>query len=325
MMRKRMYMLMTAVCLVLAVGKTEAAATEISEEQPAGQIIEHNEQEVDSFTGEVYTEDDGTLSEEVMLSENCMYSRTTGTFFYWVEGYENMFFESSAADGMITNDPVILNIDSGIPFSVYKDGEEITDVNFLEGLSEEGNYVVLVNRKQVIQFSIVGEYTTLSEIRMPELFFIDYVLREGNEIEYTQAGVSLAEEGIYEIYYDCPRIGMNYSLVTTVDRTPPVLALEAVGENGKAHGPVDISDVEPGGSIGILLEGEPIEAPKGKLTQTGNYMVTVYDAAGNFSNYQFAIVFYFNISSIVFFLLILVVIVGIVSYIIISRKRLRVF
>ena len=117
--------------------------------------------------------------------------------------------------------------------------------------------------------------------------------------------------------------GERYSFTTIIDHTPPVLAVEALDEENKARGPVDISDVEPGGKVTVLLNGREIET-SGKLTQNGPYTVTVYDAAGNSTSYNFLIMLYFNISGIGFLLAVIGLVVGLGIYVVVSAKRLRI-
>ena len=73
-----------------------------------------------------------------------------------------------------------------------------------------------------------------------------------------------------------------------------------------------------------MWDGGQLKA-KEKLTRSGKYTVTITDPAGNSSVYNFIIMVYFNGGSIIFLILIVVVIVGIIAYVLISRKRLRVY
>ena len=54
-------------------------------------------------------------------------------------------------------------------------------------------------------------------------------------------------------------------------------------------------------------------------------MAEIYDQAGNSTAYNFTIMLYFNMSSTVFMLLLLAVVIGVVAYIVVSAKLLRVY
>jgi hypothetical protein len=130
------------------------------------------------------------------------------------------------------------------------------------------------------------------------------------------------EDGFYRVQYECARNGMSYTLQTTVDHTPPTLALENV-VNGLARGPVDISDLEEGCKIGITLNGGDMSY-RNELTLSGDYEIILQDPAGNLTNYAFSILVYFDVNSLVFFGLVVLLIAGTGVYLYMERKNMRV-
>jgi hypothetical protein len=118
------------------------------------------------------------------------------------------------------------------------------------------------------------------------------------------------------------KTNVSYQLLLKTDFTGPVLSLENV-ENGKAQGPVDISDAKKAAYITIYHDGEKI-GRKDVLTESGEYYIELADEAGNKTTYSFTILIYFDGNSWLFFLLIIGSCVGIIIYLVHSRKHLRV-
>lgn len=232
---------------------------------------------------------------------------------------------ANVMDGMITTDKVILQIPDDDNVAVFRNGKDYQLED--NSVSQVGNYMVCYNDSgnliQVFTFKIVNSVTgKLENYRMPSNFAVDSVTCDENEVEIDRLNVDFSEEGLYCIDYSCIPTGIKYKLKVMIDHTPPTLKLAAV-KNGSANGPVDISDLEKGAKIIVKRNGKEVnEYPK--LTKSGNYEVTVTDAAGNSSNYLFTIQVYFNINSIVLFIIIIVGILGLLFYIYKTRSNLKV-
>ena len=127
---------------------------------------------------------------------------------------------------------------------------------------------------------------------------------------------------MYNIRYRCLKTNVSYQLLLQTDFTGPVLSLEEV-ENGQARGPVDISEAKDAASVNIYHDGEKISR-KDVLTESGEYYIELADEAGNKATYSFTILIYFDGNSWLFFLLVISSCVGIVAYLLYSRKHLRV-
>jgi hypothetical protein len=134
--------------------------------------------------------------------------------------------------------------------------------------------------------------------------------------------VSMSEDGVYRVQYECARNGLSYTLQTEIDHTPPTLALENV-VNGLARGPVDISDLEEGCKIGISLNGGSMSYRE-ELTLSGDYVIVLQDEAGNLTHYEFSILVYLDANSWIFFALVVLAVAGIGVYLYLERKRMRV-
>lgn len=283
---------------------------------------------LDTVTGEPSQSSDGTdaYSTRVTVSDGVYYDRERLGYLYTV-GNTSAQVLCSVADGMVVQDEVRVEPDAGLEVTIYRDGTALEGVD-LTHIYEPGGYVVEVNRNgqsyQVIAFVIVGDVTgRLTGYTMPDGFLITDATLNDEPASFDRGYISMTQEGRYVVDYRCARNGLSYQLDVEIDTTPPVLALEAVDESGRARGPVSLEDIEEGASIGITLDGKEIPYA-GELTEAGDYRVLVMDEAGNTSEYRFTILLYFNLSSILFMALVVIVAVTVGAYIVISRKRLEV-
>lgn len=234
--------------------------------------------------------------------------------------------ESSVMDGMIVTGTVSVAAESGMAVTLYKNGERLEQSD-LTALQDSGYYVLQYNDnggipQTILEFTIVPQLTGMVDhYSLPTGFTVTTASFNGAELP-ASTEVNMEKEGSYRITYECKRTGVLYELDVDIDHTPPVLALEAV-KDGVARGPVDISDLEPGASVYMTLDGSQYNYRE-KLTRSGNYEIWVYDAAGNMSKYEFTIMIYLDGSGYAFFGLFLVLILGVVTYMMIAKKRLRV-
>lgn len=283
---------------------------------------------LDTVTGEPSQSSGGTdaYSSRVLVTDGVYYDRDRMGYLYTV-GNTNAQILCSAADGMVVQDEVRIEPDEGLEVTIYQDGTALESPD-LSHIYEPGGYVVEVNRNgqsyQVISFIIVGDVTCrLTGYTMPDGFIITDAALNDEPASYDRSYISMTREGRYVVDYRCARNGLSYQLDVEIDTTPPVLALEAVDETGRAKGPVSLEDIEEGASIGITLNGKQIPYAS-ELTEIGEYRILVMDAAGNTSEYHFTILMYFNLSSLMFMALVVAVAVAVGAYIVISRKRLEV-
>ncbi len=282
--------------------------------------------EVNSFSGQPLGTEGGSESsnEHVVVSDSAYYNQINHMFVYKASNDAEIL--SSVADGMVTTEPVKFDVPAGVATELYRNGNPVDQAD-LSNIYEPGSYVLSVKNSaqatQSVRFTIVSTTTgALNEYVMPAGFVVKSVLRDGQSVDATTTRVDLQEEGNYTISYVCQATGASYQLDIAVDHTAPTLALEAV-ENDVAKGPVDISDLEEGATALIQLNGDTISY-RDQLTQSGSYVVTVQDQAGNKTTYKFVIQVYLNISSLAFFAVTFVVIVSVTLYLLRKRKHLRV-
>lgn len=259
---------------------------------------------------------------QIALTDSIYYDSLTERYLYITDVGQ---VEASVMDGMIVTEPVVLSSENSSVLILYKDGERMTQDDTTT-IKDSGFYVVQYNdndgaTQTVLEFTIVPSLTgMITQYSLPNGFKATEITRDEESVAVS-SDIDLTEEGTYHIAYQCERTQASYTLDVTIDHTAPVLALSGV-ENGVAKGPVDLSDVEEDATVTITLDGKNYNYRE-KLSESGDYVVTITDAAGNESTYEFTIRIYLDSSAYVSILIILAILAGIVIYMVIERKRLR--
>lgn len=283
---------------------------------------------LDIFTGDP-TDSSGSRDDtgRVWISNSIQYDVEERMYVYPVGGSIHNEVMASVMDGMITSKQVSILPDAGVQLSLFFDGELQLDPTWAV-LNKPGEYVVMSGTgnqsdERIFSFTIVGAIdNSIKGYKMPNSFQLMEATLNGEAVYFERSYIDLSAEGEYFVKYRCIRTDEEYELTYTADFTAPVLALKEI-ENGLSKGPVDISDMEDGASYAIYLDNESI-AYNEVLTKSGNYIIKVSDKAGNVNTYHFTIPIYFDGNSIVFFSILVAVFVGVIVYVFVSRKRLRV-
>lgn len=285
--------------------------------------------ELDPQTGVPLVSSGSGQSNRLHISGSTYYDRDTRMFVYPV-GNGIAEVRSSIADGMIVTQPVSLRPSDGLTLTVYRNGEELI-ADSLDILEEAGQYIVSVRdgdtTRNLLQFTIIGARTNLSGgYTMPDGFYILDATLDGEETYFERSYIAMTDEGDYAIEYICPDADEQFTLETTVDHTPPELTLEGrVDKKGRFHSAVDVSGFEEGDSVLLQRDGETIVFPRdGHLPESGVYTLEAFDDAGNSVTYQFTILMYFDVSSLLFFALVLLSLVGVAGYVFYKRKNLKI-
>ena len=100
-------------------------------------------------------------------------------------------------------------------------------------------------------------------------------------------------------------------------------------ENNRMRSELLFSGLQQGDSIVLLRNGDQVQPVlngdgTGGVYDSGNYIMRVFDAAGNEAEYTFTILMYFNASSLAFFALVLGVIIAVIVYIVVQRRKLKI-
>lgn len=265
-----------------------------------------------------------TMPEQI--SGNTYYDDIENTFLYYVNPAAPQAVRCNVADGMITEQSVSVQTEAGVALEVFLDGERLSGVT--SGVYQTpGEYVVMytggTSPERLFSFTIVPKLCNyVTGYALPAGFeFVEATLN-GQAVGFEKNYIKLTEEGEYRINYRCVKTGIPYQLCLRTDYTGPVLSLEEV-KDGQARGPVDISETKDAAYVTIYHDGEIISR-KDVLTQSGEYHIELADEAGNKTTYDFTILIYFDGSSWLFFVLVLSSCVGLIVYLVHSRKHLRV-
>ena len=123
---------------------------------------------------------------------------------------------------------------------------------------------------------------------------------------------------------------VRYALDVNIDRTPPEIQFSGnIDENNRVHSALGFSGLQDGDTIQARLDGEAVEVHvnpdgTGEFTESGSYVITVYDAAGNSTVYGYIVLLYLNASGLAFFAVLIASVAAVLIYIYIKRKRLEI-
>lgn len=265
----------------------------------------------------------------VWLTNSCYYDSTTREFCYPIEesGTE---VRANVADGMIVTEPVSVK---GVTLLIYRDGER------WEGdptsITEPGEYVVMAQvgnqTPRMFTFTLAGiGVSTVYSYNLPAGMYVIEATRDEMPIAYERASVPMQEDGLYHVVYECIAAETVYELNLNVDRTPPEIEFSGeIDENHRVHSALSFSGLQEGDTIRVLLDGVPVDVAvnpdgSGVLPDSGNYIITVFDAAGNSTEYGYIVMLYLNAGSLGFFLLLAATGIAVIVYIFIKRKRLEI-
>lgn len=245
------------------------------------------------------------------------------------------FLSSIPSGALLSRDritKVSFTMPVGLTGTLYRNGDQVAEAD-LTNISDPGSYLLEVrstsssSNSVVFPFTILDDLTSsLAEIDLPDGFTFEYVRLngEGLTLEYDNY-LELLEDGDYELRWSCPDISQGYTVAFTRDTVPPTLALPEVTDR-QARSAVTLSDLEKG--CYILMEyGEDtktITTASTVLRDPGEYVLTVYDQAGNSTRYDFVIHLYLDISAAAAIGMMLAGIVALIGYSRYIRKHPRV-
>ena len=287
---------------------------------------------LDPDTNEPVREEQEADSGRVKLSETMYYDKNTRSFVYPINNGQSEV-RSSAADGMVTSEPVTIYAASDTSIVVHQDGNQLSGK--VQTLKNPGEYVISTqagsDMTRLFSVTIVGKTTNgLQHFEVPEGFYMTGAELDGSGYYYTRFGTDLAAEGEYFLSYMCSASEKVYTLTVTIDRTPPELQFSGkIDEENQVRSALEFTGVEEGGSVVVTRDGAKVNARADSegvytLKDSGLYKIQDYDAAGNMTEYQYRIMMYFNVSSILFVLVAALLVIGIGIYVLIRRKSLKI-
>lgn len=264
------------------------------------------------------------IDEVCNVTDDCQYDRVNQRFHYCVDGFDGTVIVASIADGMVVQESVLLEVNDNFSYTLFKGKEEVE----LDGyeVEEPGEYRLQLidgNGKKTVplSFTIVGEASNMKTFQLPDTCSFTDVYLDGEEIGSGRRNIEL-KEGRYEIDYKCNAADMRKHIAMNVDYTAPELMLEGV-KDGVAKGPVSVKEASEEAYVTVYQGGKEIRNAT-LLKQSGVYHVVVTDFAGNMSEYNFKISYYFNIYSVLFIVCVLLCVFALLLYIHRAKTKIRV-
>lgn len=167
-------------------------------------------------------------------------------------------------------------------------------------LRDPGNYVLQIkntgNEQSAYEFTILSDaVNNLEEFWAPKGFEIDFIQLNGENLTLIYSDYfKFSVDGRYRIGWKNEEIEKNYVVEFTLDRVAPTVTLNGVIGNA-ASCAVTLSDLEAGAGVAYEVDGEYHDWSEGEeLTVPGEYRLAVFDAAGNYTMYEFTIHTYLN-------------------------------
>lgn len=259
------------------------------------------------------------------LDKNVYYSPAKGRYVYVVPDVDNAEISCTVADKMIVNGPVSVEFNPIYPVVLYKDGSEI-DADW-NNITEPGSYIVKIKdgvmKSNIFSFTIIGQYTNIDNyVLQDDCELVICTLNAEEQFNNTRE-IEFNEEGIYYVEYKNTKSKVSHFFMTEVDHTAPTLKLEGV-VNGRAKGAVSLADAEADAELFITLNGQ-YYVPNGNLLgEVGDYYVRITDPAGNSNEYLFEIIVSLDMYTILFLIVMIGIIAGLLTYLMIGRKKMKV-
>lgn len=304
--------------------EVDLSEMEVVETEPEKSMDEQTiEDGIEEAIGDGYSAEslEGFNPETGMASS---YEASSG--YYRHELITGAIFYTNVPNGMVTNYAVsVLNGAEDIKFTVLRDGEEVEyapDVPF----DVPGSYLVFPSqetsiylasyarrREPVFQFRIVsGAVNDLGVFNAPESAVLTRVLFEENEVEkgdgFTDTWCVLEEEGTYTVEMDTE--AGPASVIFRRDTTAPRFSCTASKNSVMIqYMTKDVSESRVFRDGTLVQSGSIVSTVNGN----GDFVIQVYDAAGNCNQVQLNVPYSINTAAILaIILLVLFVIVGIV-------------
>ncbi len=282
-------------------------------------------------------EDGKTTPEEAFLAANGMngvYDPDSG--YYKNTLLTKDYFYTNVPNGMLTNEPVMIQAAGNLIYTVYKDGEVLEGYEPGEYLRDGGSYTVIVSGKNesftsvygdrlpVFHFRIISDpVSDLGVLNAPENMTFRSVRFEGEDISQKAVmrpdTVRLIEDGTYEITMDSGYGSTELSVA--LDTVQPIFSVSV--EPNLATITYKTNDIDHC----VLYKNGELASNTGivkELTEAGEYTLTAYDKAGNKSEAVFRVSYRINSGAVFAILIVLALIGGGVFYLLRIRKKVSI-
>lgn len=226
-------------------------------------------------------------------------------------------FIINTADGFLSNEDVTILAKEELTVVLKKDGEDLP-YKFGDAIAEEGDYEAVLSDRY-------NNVKTIS-FRIFKQLVVNMFSFESEQATATLNGepceaLNFDQDGTYIVTVE--QDGKTFRFTVTLDRIAPTLTLVGVKNGSETKSDVVLKDLSEEATIEVFLNGEKLPYKIGtSLTELGEYRVVVTDIAGNVSEYTFRILYSLNGGSVAIIAIgILLIVAGILTFIIIRKKR----
>ena len=300
---------------------------------PANKVaIEYNGK-IDATTGESVVGDAVNVGEDYFILKRNELAYNTRKHQYHILAGDRGVYANVPSDAVLSSGRSIqFTPEEGVSFEVYHNGKPVEDTSQTE-FKESGEYILTLrnhaeSRERSVRFVILDAYVNdLQEYRLPDGFEYTKITLNGERKSLSYNNYyDFLEEGYYELQWENSRIDQIFTTEFTLDLTAPTLDLSEV-RNGAASGKVSFTDMEEGEYVRWIRDSKEegrIENSSEVLSKKGNYVLRVYDQAGNYTEYAFELEGYFDVNAILAILFVIALIGGGFFYCRRLRKNMRV-
>ncbi len=286
---------------------------------------------LDQRTGGVPEDAGNEDNNVIMITENMGYDTEQRMYVNYVQGDKSKRYYSSLPNGIITNGSISFQIGTRHQYVLYRNGDRVTDAD-IYNIVQEGAYVMETYGQgstdgDRFEFTIVQSITNSMEwFQIPEGFnYISVIVNDEQAAAPSGTSSQMPSDGKYIYEFGCDKIGISYNVEIEKDTVAPRLELQGV-IGDIARGPVTMVRAgEEESVIEVVRDGQSVNVPYTlTLEDYGEYIVTIRDKAGNSSEYRFTIQMYFTMTSMLVFLLLIIIVAGLGGYFRYVKSHLRV-
>lgn len=233
------------------------------------------------------------LSDSEKFQTNQNYDRESGVFVYNIS--ENAYLTVNVPNGAVVSDDVVVNVYGDMSIEAYKDDKAY---NLMSGayITEHGDYrIEAVNKEDgstaVIVFYIVKHpLANLTVYNAPKGFMISNIKVNGKNTRAWMSYYKISTDGTYEITVENTKNSdISYNVTLVRDNTPPVISVLNMDSTNTVIVPALVSIIGDAAEYELYRNNKPVSFNGSSIEQTGKYVLTVRDAAGNSSQLEFKV------------------------------------
>ena len=278
-----------------------------------------------------------TTPEEAFLAANGMNGEyDPGTGFYKNTLLTKDYFFTNVPNGMISNEPVMIQAADNLNYTVYKNGDLMEDYKAGQYIKDDGSYTVFVSGTgdgfesaygddvPVFHFRVItAPVSDLGIVNAPENMTFRSVRYEGEDVSgsaiLSPDTVRLINDGNYEITMDSAN--GSTEVILSRDTLQPLFDVSVVPNLATIT--YKTGDVDHC----TLYRNDELVSDTGtvtEITEAGSYTLTAYDKAGNSSSASFRVSYRINAGAVIAILIALGLIGGLIFYLLRIRKKVAI-